>query len=59
MMSYNKISQDSQTASEYELLRLRGYEVIGRMNNILLEAFDMATDILLMLVLLSRFHLEK
>jgi hypothetical protein len=37
--------------TEYEISRLRSFEVTGRLNNFLLQFFDSGTDIAFMLVM--------
>jgi hypothetical protein len=40
--------------TKYELARLRNFEMQGRRESILLEAFDLGTDIAFMLVMFGK-----
>jgi hypothetical protein len=40
--------------SEFQLQRLRAYEMTSRFNSVLYESFDMGTDITFMLVLFGK-----
>jgi hypothetical protein len=44
------------TPTQYELSRLRSFEITGRMNNFLMQSFDTGTDVAFMLVLFGRIQ---
>jgi len=49
-----EIAQYDKSPTPYEIARLRMFEVTGRLNSILLETFDLGTDIAFALVLFNQ-----
>ena len=55
---FYEMSEKNKTPTEFQLARLRSYEITSRLNSIIFESFDMGTDIAFMLVLFCKCFVE-